>query len=235
MTVEAFDALVARYAKETDVVTSIEAVNEPSIPGGVPIDHVKEYYNRAFDALRKRNDETTLVLHDGFLPVDSWNGFLSGNYKNVMMDTHHYQVFDNGLLAMDLNSHVNTICSLGSDHLDKTDKWAIGGEWSGALTDCAKYLNGKGIGARYDGTYSGSSKIGSCEGRSSGTVAALSAEDKTSIRTFIEAQLEVFERKTGWLFWTWKTEGAPEWDMQQLLEEGVFPNPVTDWSPGKCA
>ena len=227
-----FDKLAERYTKETDVVTSIEAINEPSITGGVPLEHVQEYYHKAFNALRKYDDCTVLVLHDGFNQIDSWNGFLNGEFMNVMMETHQYHVFDSGLLSMDINSHVNSVCSLGSDHFYKTDKWALGGEWSGALTDCAKYLNGKGLGARYDGTYEGSSKIGSCEGKYQGTVAALSAEDKENIRRFIEAQVEVYEHRNGWLFWTWKTEGAPEWDMQQLLEEGIFPNPVSQRTLG---
>ena len=198
----------------------------------MPLEHVQEYHTDAFNTLRKQDDYTVLVMHDGFNPVDSWNGFLSGEYMNVMMDTHHYQVFDSGSLAMDINGHVGTVCALGSDHYDRSDKWAIGGEWSGALTDCAKYLNGKGLGARWDGTFAGSSPIGSCDGKRTGTVAALPAEDRDNIRRFIEAQIEVFEQKNGWLFWTWKTEGAPEWDMQQLLDEGVFPNPVSQRTYG---
>lgn len=33
--------------------------------------------------------------------------------------------------------------------------------------------------------------------------------------------------QNGWIFWTWKTEGAPEWDMQDLLANGIFPQPLT--------
>lgn len=223
-----FDVLSKRYAKETDVVEEIQAINEPFVPEGVNLNGLKDYYHTAWNELRDYNDRTTLVLHDGFLPTDSWNGFMSGPHRYVMMDTHHYQVFNTGLLYMDINAHVNTVCRLGHDHLRKVDKWTVCGEWSGALTDCAKYLNGRGLGARYDGTYDGSPYIGSCEGKSHGTVAALPAEDKDHIRRFIEAQLVVFERANGWVFWTWKTEGAPEWDMQQLLDEGVFPQPLTD-------
>lgn len=233
-TVIAFDKLAHRYAKHTDVVDGIEALNEPFVPAGVSLGGLKDYYHSSWKKLRQYDDETTLILHDGFLQPDDWNGFMSGPNRFVMMDTHHYQVFDNGLLSMDINAHVNTVCRLGHDHLRKVDKWTIVGEWSGALTDCAKYLNGKGIGARYDGTYgSGGGKIGSCAGKRQGTVAGLPAEDKAHIRRFIEAQLDVFEKANGWLFWTWKTEGAPEWDMQQLLAENVFPNPLTSRKFGR--
>jgi aryl-phospho-beta-D-glucosidase BglC (GH1 family) len=58
----------------------------------------------------------------------------------------------------------------------------------------------------YDGSY-----IGSCDGYASGTVTALSSEAKQNIGSFIEAQIVAFEKAGGWIFWTWKTEGAPEW------------------------
>lgn len=69
--------------------------------------------------------------------------------------------------------------------------------------------------------------MGSCDGFYSGTVAALSSQDKTNIRQFIEAQLDAFEEAAGWIWWTWKTQGAPEWDMQDLINNGVFPQPLT--------
>lgn len=153
----------------------------------------------------------------------------------VMMDTHHYEVFDSGLLAMDTQSHVSNVCSFAQDHVVTSDKWTVVGEWTGAMTDCAKYLNGKGIGARYDGTFSGSQSVGSCEGKSTGSVEDLSEEDRSNTRRFIEGQLDAYEKGNGWLYWTWKTEGAPEWDMQQQIAAGVFPNPVTSREfPGQC-
>ena len=34
-------------------------------------------------------------------------------------------------------------------------------------------------------------------------------------------------QRTGWIFWTWKNEGAPEWHMKDLLAAGIFPQPLT--------
>jgi glucan 1,3-beta-glucosidase len=57
---------------------------------------------------------------------------------------------------------------------------------------------------------------------------------KDDTRGFIEVQLEAFEDNTeGWVFWNFKTEGADEWDLFALLDNGVFPNPVTDRKFGK--
>lgn len=200
-------------------------------------DGLKQYYYDSWGVAREVSQNTTVFLHDGFMPTESWNGFMSpaaGVYY-VVMDTHHYEVFDNGLLSMDTASHVSTACGFVDDHVLTSDKWTIVGEWTGAMTDCAKYLNGKGIGSRYDGTYPGSSAIGSCDGKSNGSVDALSQDDRDNIRRFIEAQLDAFEKGNGWLYWTWKTEGAPEWDMRQQIVGGVFPYPVTSRQfPAAC-
>lgn len=233
----AIAALAKRYAGDADVVTAVEALNEPNIPGGVNQDSLKQYYYDTWGLAREARKDTAVVLHDGFVPVESWNGFMSAStgFDHVMMDTHHYEVFDNGLLSMSTAQHVSTACGFANDHILTSDKWTVVGEWTGAMTDCAKYLNGKGIGARYDGTYGGSSAIGSCAGKSVGTVAALPQADRDNIRRFIEAQLDAYEKGSGWLYWTWKTEGAPEWDMQQQIAGGVFPNPVTSRQfPGQC-
>jgi glucan 1,3-beta-glucosidase len=48
-------------------------------------------------------------------------------------------------------------------------------------------------------------------------------------RGFIEAQMDAFEANVqGWAWWNFKTEAAHEWDLFALLDNGVFPNPVTD-------
>jgi len=76
-----------------------------------------------------------------------------------------------------------------------------------------QWLNGRGIGARYDGTYNkggqGSSYIGSCDGKYTGSVQGLSDADRSNIKRFIEAQFVAYEKADGWIFWTWKTESAP--------------------------
>ncbi|KAE8352809.1 glycoside hydrolase superfamily [Aspergillus coremiiformis] len=231
-TLDAFDRLAERYA-DSPTVAAIEAVNEPSVPGGVDQGQLKEYYGSVYGIVNKYNPGTSVVYGDGFMPVESWNGYKTEGSK-VVMDTHHYHMFDQGLLAMDINSHINTVCQFAHQHLETSDKPAVVGEWTGAMTDCVKYLNGKGIGARYDGTF-GSAKIGDCTNMYSGTVADLSEGERSDMRRFIEAQLDAFELKSGWLFWTWKTEGAPGWDMSDLLDADVFPvSPEDRQFPNPC-
>ncbi|KAL2350829.1 glycoside hydrolase superfamily [Cryomyces antarcticus] len=211
-------------------VAAIELLNEPMGPV-VGTGTVRQFYMDGWGDLE--NSNVAITIHDAFEGVTSWNDWGSGMWS-LLLDTHHYEIFDSGSLQMSPAQHVSTACGFGSQ-MASNNKWTISGEWTGAQTDCAKWLNGRGKGARYDGTFPGSSYIGSCGGKYTGTVAGLSSDDKRNIQHFIEAQLDAFEKAQGWIFWTWKTEGAPEWDMQALLAGGLFPNPVTNRNlPGQC-
>jgi len=183
-----------------------------------------------------RDSNVAVTFHEAFEGVTAWNSWGDG-MANLLLDTHHYQVFENDIVSQSPDKHISQACAFG-DQMASTGKNTISGEWTGGITDCAKWLNGKNKGARYDGTFNGASKTGDCTGKSTGSVAALSEDDKSNIGRFIEAQLTSYEKAAGWIFWTWKTEGAPEWDMQDLLKNGLFPSPVGDMSkrkyPGIC-
>ena len=89
--------------------------------------------------------------------------------------------------------------------------------------DCAA---GYGIGARFDGTYPGSKKVGSCSMYNH--ISNWPAYYRDDMRGYIEAQMEAFEQRTqGWVFWNFKTEGAQEWDAFALIDAGIFPQPLT--------
>lgn len=62
------------------------------------------------------------------------------------------------------------------------------GEWSLADTDCAQYLNGRGIGARYDGSYPGSPWVGDCQYKTGGDGSSFSNEFKGFLRQFWDVQ-----------------------------------------------
>ncbi|EAU35651.1 glucan 1,3-beta-glucosidase precursor [Aspergillus terreus NIH2624] len=233
-TVNAFRKLAERYVPSSDVVTAIEAVNEPFIPGGVNEDQLKEYYQQAYDIVTQMSPDVDLVFSDGFINPTPWNGFISDS-GNIVMDNHHYEVFDINLLRMSVDDHVRSVCDFGRTQLAPATKPVVVGEWTGAMTDCARYLNGRGVGARYDGAMGGES-VGDCGPFIQGSVSDLSPDDQKNMRRFIEAQLDAWEMKSGWLFWNWKTEqGAPGWDMKDLLDNGVFPFPLESRKyPGQC-
>lgn len=203
-------------------VASIQLLNEP-LPPMVSMDAIYGFYEGGWCSIK--DSGAAVVKHDAFQkPISNWNGFLGDRY-NVILDTHHYEVFTGEYLAMSADEHVGAACSFGGD-MRAVSKPTIAGEWCGAMTDCTRYLNGYGRGARYDGSFEGSSYIGSCDGLSSGSVAQLPDDQKWQMKRYIEAQIQAFESAAGWVFWTWKTEGAPGWDMGDLIANGVFPQPI---------
>ena len=105
-----------------------------------------------------------------------------------MIDVHEYQVFSNGEVAMSWDQHIATACSKRSQY-SSFHLWTVVGEWSTAFTDCAaKNPNATSTGARYDGTYPGSSRIGDCTPWT-GNGNAFSSDYKTFLRKFWEAQV----------------------------------------------
>ncbi|CAG8973961.1 hypothetical protein HYALB_00010081 [Hymenoscyphus albidus] len=238
-TLLAIRALADRYKGDTDVLTSIELLNEPANWGN-DMGLVKKFYYDGWGTVRDYHPTTAVVIHDAFLDVQSyWNGFMNADsgVHDVVLDTHIYQIFSQGEVAMKPCQHVQTACAAGPK-VKGTDKWLIVGEWTGAQTDCAKWLNGLGKGARYDDTLPASSQgyYGSCDKKYQGTVEGMMDVDKVNLEYYVEAQLDAYEQHTGWVFWTWKTESAPEWHFQNLTRAGLIPQPLTSRKhPNQCA
>lgn len=186
------------------------------------------FYRDGYGNVRTVSD-TPVIFHDGFQAPSAWNNFLTpsdANAQNVILDHHEYQVFNFDQIAWEPWQHRQHVCN-NIDYIASSDKWSFVGEWTGAMTDCAKYLNGYLIGARYDGSYPGSTYKGSC-GRFN-DINQWDQQLKDDVRGYIEAQFDAFEARTqGWIWWNFKTEGAAEWDMFRLVEAGVFPQPLTD-------
>ncbi|KAF2260239.1 exo-1,3-beta-glucanase [Lojkania enalia] len=226
-TLQVLKTIQDKYANPQyqDVIVGIQLLNEPLI-AKLNEDVVRQFYRDGYGQTRDVSD-TPVILHDGFKAPNTWNGFLTpsdNNAQNVAIDHHEYQVFDNALVKMQPWEHRQLACNNAQSY-NGADKWTFVGEWTGAMTDCTRYLNGRGIGARYDGSYPGSSYVGSCNWVND--LSQWSQAYKDDTRGYIEAQMEAFEKLTqGWIWWNFKTESAPEWDAFQLIDAGIFPQPL---------
>lgn len=215
-----------------DVVIGIELVNEPNL-SGLSLDGLKEYYTNGYNIVRESGD-VPVIIHDGFRQLDNtWEDFLNTqldpNVWDVIMDHHHYQVFSVGELERSLDDKIAYACKLGTLESQEYHIPLIG-EWSAALTDCAKWLNGVNRGARYDATYENSSPIGSCNQIYEGDMSYFQNEQvRQNYRRFMEAQMDAYQfaKISGWVFWCWKTESAVEWDFTKLLELNIIPQPLS--------
>lgn len=109
-------------------------------------------------------------------------------------------------MEYDWPTHISAACSYAStlSSYNHNNLWLIVGEWSTASTDCATYLNGRGVGSRYGGTYDGSAGIGDCS-TVTGDGSSFSSEYKQFMRQFWEAQVDAYEGgANGWIYWCWK-------------------------------
>ncbi|GAB7363238.1 hypothetical protein MBLNU230_g3520t1 [Neophaeotheca triangularis] len=214
-------------------VVAIELVNEPMGPQ-VDFNTLQQFYYDGWGELQ--NSDVAVTFSDGFLGIEKWNDWGRG-LSNLLLDTHHYEVFSSGQLEMSLDQHLGSVCGFGNQ-MTASPHWTISGEWSGAMTDCAKWLNGRGIGARFDGTFNfrgvDSYYIGSCDGVFSNSVRGLSADKKRDIAAYINAQMVGYEKAEGWIFWTWKNEAAPEWHFRDLVNEGLIKQPLGSYDWGVC-
>lgn len=165
------------------------------------------------------------------LPRSYWSALEvnASGWQGVAIDTHIYQVFDTAQVAWTGDEHISAACNY-STSLSGYDFWVVVGEWAPAPTDCAKYLNGRGIGARYDGTYPNvTTAVGSCDGLT-GSASNFTTDYKTFLGKFWEAQVIAFERGgQGWVQWAWKAENADEWSYQAGLANGWIPSNATNY------
>lgn len=240
LTIDILNYIFNKYGGKDyeDVVIGIEILNEPLGPV-LDMNKLMEFYSTAYKNLRDTGSVQNVVLHDAFQDYTYFNDkfTLDQSYWNVVIDHHHYQVFSTAELVKSIDEKVQVACQWGRDSVDD-GHWNVCGEFSAALTDCAKWLNGVGRGARYDQSFTSSPSdnyeyLGSCE--NSQVFSSWSQDQKNNYRRYIEAQLDAFEQRGGWVFWSWKTENTLEWDLQQLTYNNVFPVPITSRQyPNQC-
>lgn len=241
VTTNVINYMLEKYSQDQylDTVVGVELINEPLGPV-LDMDKMKsDYLLPAYNYLRntlQRNQ--IIVIHDAFEQFNYWDDFLTASDGDwgVLIDHHHYQVFDSTQLQSSMADHIELACSWGKGTLNEAH-WTVCGEFSAALTDCAKWVNSVGFGARYDGTWTKDGEtspyIGSCENNED--ITSWSEERKQNTRKFVEAQLDAFEMRGGWIIWCYKTENTIEWDVQRLIYNGLFPQPLTDRQyPGQC-
>lgn len=199
-------------SKYGSVVTAIAPVNEPAgYQSSKILSTAKQYYYDSYSLIHTPGPLVE-VIHDAFQDLSYWNGFMTSGFENVVMDKHSYNVFSDAENRLDWNGHIQVcyllrlcrrklstglvvfqaMCARGGSisKYNNANLPVIIGEWTTASTDCAKYLNGRGIGARYDGSKSGSSYIGSCSPKT-GNKSGFSSNYKVRAYPFLRRHLNI--------------------------------------------
>ena len=236
--IERTKAIVSTIAKKYSdpqyygVVTALAVLNEPATYFNDYFLEVSRQYNfDAYGAARypwadegsASQSGLVVTIHDGFKDPETFNNYMNfPEYEGVLLDHHQYTVFSDDEVRMSDQDRLNVICAQASKW-SAADLWLVIGEWSLATTDCAIYLNGRGIGSRYDGSYPGSSYVGDCRGKT-GHADQFSDEFKDYLHRFWDVQTQVAENNgEGWIYWTWKTETVDEWSYSAGLYGGWIP------------
>jgi aryl-phospho-beta-D-glucosidase BglC (GH1 family) len=234
-------AFLFRY--QSQVISVISPLNEPAgFYGQQVLDVTRQYWLDSYGNTRYPTGQQSNILvliHDAFQPLSYWNGFMSKytQYTGVAMDTHIYQMFNDQTVSLDEAGHIQSACGNAAtlSNFNNNQLLTIVGEWTTAMTDCAKYLNGVGVGARYDGSIrQGAPFHGSCNGQT-GPGSTFTQDYKDFLRKTWEAQVSTFEKAGGWIQWTWKTESADDWSYSAGLQYGWIPvNPADHEYPNIC-
>lgn len=87
-TLSVLQNITTKYAQPQyqDVVVAIELLNEP-LSSELNYNELQQFYRDGYDQVRAVSD-TPVMLHDGFNPPSSWNGFLSVSDNNAQNGTN---------------------------------------------------------------------------------------------------------------------------------------------------
>jgi len=202
-TIEVLEMLCRRY-RDRSALLGIELLNEPSWDN--PFEIVRDFTIRACQACRAiLKKEHLIVFHDSFR-LEKWENLLTGpDYENVVLDTHLYQCFDDGLNALSPEENAKIALIDRRDLLDRASRFhrIIVGEWSLGLADNEHWQR------------------------------LSRAGHMLAMRAFCDAQLLTQERCMGWYFWSYKLIRLPKdpesepgldgWNYRDLTEQGIIP------------
>ena len=232
-----------------NIITMYGIVNEPRMTS-LDTQTVMTWSQNAINQIRTNGFNGLIIIGDGFMGLDNWQGLLTG-VENVVLDAHQYVIFNTQQIVLAHHDKINFACGgwTSQSKLSMNTNTGFGptifGEWSQADTDCAEYLNNVGIGSRWEGTLN---MIGTPGGSTSGSVLTPTCPTNNNPRCsctkanadtpsysdtykqwllmFAEAQMDSFEVGWGWFYWTWQTESAPQWSYKDALAAGIVPKLV---------
>lgn len=240
------ERLAERYGNRTGL-WGIEVLNEPitertwnimNVPERYPaadkelakgsgpnsMEFLRDFYIRAYERIRKfMPEDKYVVIHDGF-ELLAWKDFMrEEKYQNVVLDTHQY------LMLAEAEGCKQTLSAYQAyikEHYEKEIEemqayfQVICGEWC--------LFNSLACGCDTKG---GQSVLNGVEGN---TKEQLNTQEKKKIyREVAKAQLEAWEKGSGYFYWSYKllTDtvnekgwiGWDSWDFGRCVDFGWFP------------
>lgn len=177
-----------KYGSDPSVV-GIELLNEPH--WDIPLSRLQEFYQKGYQVIRSECPKDIFVIvHDSFRPHDWQKFFTKNNFKNVILDCHLYQCFDEKDKKMDIYGHLQ--------------KTVI--EWKNLITHLQTFV------PVIIGEWSLGLDPKSFEGLSEEQI-------KLAKNAYAKTQMLVFENAAGWFFWNYKVDNndmKSDWSYKDI-------------------
>ncbi len=213
-----------------DVITIFGIINEPRAQEIIGVDVLSSWYFEAYNIIKNicgtgEGKGPYVSLHNGFASPSKWVG-LYPNADRVALDMHPYIAFNDVQSTSTPNDNLAAPCNYWGDMTNTSQRdfgLTTAGEWSLAINDCGKWVNGVDLGARYDGSFSGSSAVGNCDSWNDWTT--WSPSTKSGFLNFALTSMDALQN---YFFWTWKIGNstvtgkveAPFWSYSLGLQNG---------------
>ncbi|WWD06575.1 hypothetical protein V865_004668 [Kwoniella europaea PYCC6329] len=207
-----------------EVVPMFGLVNEV-MAKTVGTDVMQKFYYQAYKTIRDVTGYGTgngpiIFLHEGFLGVAAWEGFLNGADR-VGLDQHPYLAFGD-INTAPHSEQAKTACGWGGGTNDSMTNFGLimGGEWSNAINDCGLWLNGVGS------TPSFSLAGNNCDEYDEWM--NWTDDFKKGVLSYTMANMDALQN---FFFWTWKIgnstvkgyQTSPQWHYRLGWEQGWMP------------
>ncbi|KAF8322657.1 glycoside hydrolase [Clavulina sp. PMI_390] len=225
-------------------VTLWSFLNEPVL-STIGRDILSHFYLEAHDTIRNitgigAGQGPYISFQDSFLNPVGWQGYMEGADR-LVLDSHPYLCFANQVLSP-LSEQLARPCQAWGASFNQSQNAfgvTVAGEWALSFNDCGLWLNGIGLGSRWEGTFPGYSGPvgGSCANYTDWP--DFTAAYKNNLLTYA---LNTMDALPHWFFWTWKIGNssvtgkveAPMWSYTLGLEQGWIPQDPRV-SQGACA
>jgi glucan 1,3-beta-glucosidase len=190
-TLSVLESLSDRYKDKTNL-WGISLVNEPH--RDIPLSLIEEFYVVGYETVRKHcNENIAVVISDAFRPLEIACVMKKYNFKNLVLDSHFYQAFNENNEQLRINEVITNTKKEWSHLISEVRKSMplICGEWSLGINQ--------------------------------NTVAGLKENEAyLAFREFGRIQIKIFNKTKGWFFWTYKTEEKGGWNFKDNALAGVL-------------
>ncbi|KAG8916641.1 hypothetical protein FRC01_002946 [Tulasnella sp. 417] len=224
------------------VIPMLGIINEP-LATTIGVDQMTSFYLQVHDMIRNiagtgKGNGPFISIHDSFLGLAPWKDLLPG-HDRLALESHKYLFSTVDRSA--LHDQIEKPCQAWGAEMNSS--WtdfgvSVAGEFSLAINDCGRWVNGIELGTRWEGTLTGSGDGVKGDCTEWNDWASWGQQTKDDFKAFAQRNFDAFGH---WFFYTWKISASsitgkiesPMWSYQLGWKEGWIPEDPTQ-ATGVC-